>query len=301
MSATIRDERVVEQSAEIPRTKRLIGRLRRDWSAVAGLVIIVTLFTLALLAPLIAPFDPVDTDFTTRLVSPNRTHWLGTDQLGRDIWSRLLWGARLSLGTAVIAATVTLLIGVAVGAVAGYYGGWIDNVLMRIVDILLAFPGLVLALAIVGVLGPSVTNVVLGLIAVWWVSYARVTRSLVLTLREQEFVLAAEALGSADSRIILRHIIPNVLSPIIVLGSLEMGRLLLAISGLSFLGLGAQPPTPEWGAMLNAGRPLLQKAPQLMVYPGAAITLAVLGFNLLGDGLRDALDPRLQRSINRGR
>jgi peptide/nickel transport system permease protein len=193
-----------------------------------------------------------------------------------------------------IAALSTMVIGVMVGAVAGYFGGWLDDVLMRIVDILLAFPGLILALAIVGMLGPGIENVVLGFVAVWWVSYARVTRSLVLSLRERDFIEATRSVGASNWRIILRHILPNVLPPVIVLITLEMGRLLLAISGLSFLGLGAQPPTPEWGAMLNAGRRLLQRAPELMIYPGLAISLAVMGFNLLGDGLRDALDPHLK-------
>jgi peptide/nickel transport system permease protein len=272
----------------------LLAHLRHDWAALVGLIIILTLILLALFAPLIAPYDPFKTVPAERLQAPGVAHWLGTDELGRDTFSRLLWGARLSLGMVTIAALSTMVIGVMVGAVAGYFGGWLDDVLMRIVDILLAFPGLILALAIVGMLGPGIENVVLGFVAVWWVSYARVTRSLVLSLRERDFIEATRSVGASNWRIILRHILPNVLPPVIVLITLEMGRLLLAISGLSFLGLGAQPPTPEWGAMLNAGRRLLQRAPELMIYPGLAISLAVMGFNLLGDGLRDALDPHLK-------
>ena len=273
------------------------ARLRLDPAALCGLVILLLFALTALLAPVLAPYDPVATNPVDRLQGPSSTYGLGTDQLGRDILSRLMWGARLSLGSTAIAALSTMIIGVGVGVIAGYYGGWVDNILMRVADVVLAFPGLILAIAIVGMLGPSVQNVVLGLTLVWWVSYARVTRSLVLSLRERDFVEATRAVGATDRRIMLRHILPNVLSPLIVLVTLDSGRLLLTISGLSFLGLGAQPPTPEWGAMLNAGRTALQKAPQLMIYPGIAISLTVLGFNLLGDGLRDALDPRLGRFV----
>jgi peptide/nickel transport system permease protein len=179
--------------------------------------------------------------------------------------------------------------------VAGYFGGLIDDILMRVVDILLAFPSLVLALAIVGMLGPSLTNVMLGMVAVWWVDYARVIRGLTVGMREREFVTSARCAGAPALRIIARHLLPNVVPSVIVLATLELGSLMLAISALSFLGLGAQPPTPEWGTMLNDGRSFFQRAPQLMVYPGLVITLAVIGSNLIGDGLRDVLDPRLKR------
>lgn len=185
-----------------------------------------------------------------------------------------------------------MLISIPVGTISGYVGGRIDNLIMRIIDVLLAFPGLVLALVIAGMLGPGLLNVMIAVASVWWVGYARVIRGIVLSVKEKEFVLAARSSGTSHFGIIVRHILPNVLSPVIVLATLDMGSLILAISGLSFLGLGAQPPTPEWGAMLNDGRPYMQVAPQLMLYPGLAIMIVVFAFNLLGDGLRDALDPK---------
>lgn len=258
---------------------------------VIGLVIVAVMVLVAIAAPLIAPDDPTRIDAVRRLAPPSGEAWLGTDNLGRDILSRLIWGARLSLGTAGAAAALILTIGVGVGMVAGYYGGLLDDLLMRVVDVLLAFPALILALAIAGVLGPSITSVMIGIVTVAWADYARVMRGQVLAARERQYVEAARATGAGNPRILLRHVLPNVLPPILVLASLEMGGLILAISGLSFLGLGAQPPTPEWGAMLNDGRTFIAAAPQLMIYPGLAISLVVVGFNLLGDGLRDAFDP----------
>ncbi len=221
-------------------------------------------------------------------------HWLGTDNLGRDIFSRLVHGARWTLGAATLAAAGIVVLGVTIGMVAGYVGGLVDDVLMRIVDVLLAFPSMILALAVVGMLGPSLTNVLIGMVAVWWVDYARVVRGLTLRVVQNDYVLSAHCCGCGRRRMILRHILPNVIPSVIVLATLELGSLMLAISGLSFLGLGAQPPTPEWGTMLSDGRLFFLNAPQLMMYPGVAITLVVLGCNLLGDGLRDALDPRQQ-------
>jgi peptide/nickel transport system permease protein len=186
-------------------------------------------------------------------------------------------------------------LGVVTGTLAGFYGGWLDQVIMRAIDVLLAFPNLVLALAIVGTLGPGIHNVIIGLVAVWWVDYARIMRSIVLSLREAGYVEAALGLGAGNLRIMGRHLIPNSIPPVIVLATIEMGTLLLGLAGLNFLGLGAQPPTPEWGVMINDGRPHLTSAPHLMVFPGLAITLVVMGFNLIGDGLRDALDPHLPR------
>jgi peptide/nickel transport system permease protein len=219
---------------------------------------------------------------------------LGTDNIGRDTLSRLIYGARWSLGTALAATLMIVVIGVTVGLVAGYFGGLIDDVLMRLVDVLLAFPSLVLALAIVGMLGPSLTNVMIGMVAVWWVDYARVIRGMTVSLRDREYITSAHCIGCPPRHIIFRHLLPNVIPSVIVLATLELGGLMLAISGLSFLGLGAQPPTPEWGTMLNNGRPFFQSEPQLMMYPGIAISLAVIGFNLVGDGLRDILDPRMK-------
>ncbi|KUK36368.1 MAG: Binding-protein-dependent transport systems inner membrane component [Thermacetogenium phaeum] len=273
----------------------LVAALERLWQdklALLGLVIILAVMAVAVFAPYIAPNDPVKVDLAQRLAPPGAPYPLGTDHLGRCLLSRLIYGTRPSLTTAALALSAIMLIGIPLGTLAGYCGGWVDNVIMRLVDVLLAFPGLILALVIAGMLGPGLLNVMLALSAVWWVGYARVIRGMVLSVKEKEFVLAARACGTSELGIISRHILPNVLSPVIVLATLDMGKLILAISGLSFLGLGAQPPTPEWGAMLNDGRPYLQVAPQLMIYPGLAIMTVVLAFNFLGDGLRDALDPR---------
>ncbi|MBA2731705.1 MAG: ABC transporter permease subunit [Acidobacteria bacterium] len=272
----------------------VLRRLARDRTALAGLFIIALLITLALAAPLIAPHDPAAQDTSARLASPSMAFPLGTDNLGRCLLSRLLHGARVTLMSALFASLLVLMIGICVGAVSGYAGGWVDTFIMRVVDLLLAFPLLILALAITGFIGVGMSSVLIGIISVWWASYARIVRSLVLSLRERPFIEAARSAGVRPARIITRHIIPNVIAPIIVLATLEIGSLILAISGLNFLGLGVQSPTPEWGAMLNDGRPFLHAAPQLMIYPGLLISLAVLGFNLLGDGLRDALDPRLK-------
>jgi peptide/nickel transport system permease protein len=270
-------------------------RLVRDRLALLGLVVLVAIGAAALLAPWLTDRDPLDTDFLRRFEPPSREHPLGTDQLGRDLLARLLYGARYTLGTGLAAMALILLVGTAAGLAAGLLGGRIDALLMRIVDVLLAFPSLILALAIVGMLGPSLTNVLIGIAAVGWASYARIVRGQVLSLREREFVEAAHALGAPRLWVARRHILPHVLPTIIVLASLDMGNLLLAISALSFLGVGAQAPTPEWGRMLNDARPFLWQAPHLMLFPGLAIFLVVLAFNFLGDGLRDLLDPRMRR------
>ncbi len=285
-----------ESAIRIPATAipGLLRRLMRDWTALAGLIIVVVLLGLAILAPLIAPHNPAAQYSAERLAAPSLNFPLGTDHLGRCLLSRLLYGARLSLASAGLASLLILAIGISVGALAGYAGGWVDTVIMRIVDIILAFPLLVLALAITGMIGIGMTSVLIGIVSVWWASYARIVRGLVLSLRERPFIEAARAVGVRPVRIITRHVLPNVIASVIVLATLEIGGLILAISGLNFLGLGVQPPTPEWGAMLNDGRPFLRSAPQLMIYPGLIISLCVLGFNLLGDGLRDALDPRLK-------
>ncbi len=271
-------------------------RPRLDPLTLAGAALVGMFLLAAVFAPLLAPHDPTTIDAAQRLAGPSLRHPLGTDYLGRDLLSRLLYGSRWSLGTVVLAATLILGIGVTVGSVAGYYGGRLDDVLMRIVDVLLAFPGLILALAVAGTLGPGIGSVMIGLVSIWWVSYARIVRGLVLGLRERPFIEAARALGFSDRRIVFRHVLPNILPPVLVLATLEMGELILALTALNFLGLGAQPPTPEWGAMINDARPFLFTAPRLMIYPGLAISLLVVGFNLLGDGLRDILDPRTRSS-----
>ena len=284
---TVQDEHAVRWS--------LLRRCRHDRTVMAGGLIVGLIAAAAIAAPLVAPHDPTAVDARAILAPPSGEHWLGTDNLGRDIFSRLVYGARWSLGAAGAAAVAIVLVGITVGVISGYVGGLVDDVTMRIVDVLLAFPSLVLALAIVGTLGPSLQNVLIGMVAVWWVDYARVMRGLTLAVRGREFVTAAQSAGATAGHVMLRHILPNVVPSVLVLATLELGGLILAISGLSFLGLGAQPPTPEWGTMLNDGRPFFQRAPQLMIYPGLAITLIVVGCNLLGDGLRDVLDPRLKR------
>ena len=273
--------------------RSLVSRILRDRLAFAGLTLVAAFVFVAFAAPLISPADPNAVDAMSRLELPSQAHLLGTDNLGRDLLSRLLWGSRWSLGTVTLATALIMSIGVTVGTVAGYYGGLIDDVLMRVVDILLAFPSLLLALAIAGVLGPGITSVIIALVSVWWASYARIVRGLVMELRDRDFIAAARSLGAGNRHIIFKHVLPNVLPSIAVLATLEMGDLILAVAGLGFLGVGVQTPVAEWGTMVNEGRAFLLSAPQLMVYPGVAISLAVMGFNLLGDGLRDVLDPRL--------
>lgn len=273
-----------------------LRRFLQDRLATTGLVIVSALVLAAVFAPLLAPHDPAAVDATNRLVGSSWENPLGTDELGRDTLSRLLFGARWSLGIAALATLVVMTAGVLVGILAGYYGGLVDSVVMRMVDVLLAFPSLILYLAIVGTLGPGVENVFIALVSISWAGYARVVRGLVLSARQRDFVRASLALGASDSRLMVRHILPNVVSPVVVLASLQAGGIILALAALGFFGLGAQPPTPEWGTMINQGRLFMQSAPALMIYPGIAISLAVLGFNLLGDGLRDVIDPRLARS-----
>lgn len=267
-------------------------RLLKDRVSLAAFVVVAAFVLSALAAPLVAPADPLAINLGSLLAGPSGAHWLGTDQLGRDVLSRLVYGARWSLSGALVVTASVSAIGVGVGAVSGYFGGVVDGMLMRTVDALLAFPTLLLALAVVAVVGPGFRGLVLALVAVGWAGYARLVRGLVLSLRQRDHVEAARAAGASDGRILVHHVLPHLISPVVVLATLEMGQLVLALAGLSFLGLGVQPPTPEWGSMINEGRAYLFSAPQLMIYPGVAITLAVLGFNLLGDRLRDILDPR---------
>ncbi len=267
-----------------------------DRSRRVGLSILAAFALLLAAAPMLAPNDPLVIEPDRRLEGPSGDFPLGTDHLGRCVLSRLVYGARWSLGTAAVASVLIVGVGVTLGAMSGFYRGPVDAVLMRVVDVLLAFPALIPALAIVGMLGPGMLHVLIATVAVWWASYARLVRGLALSLRERQFIEAARALGAGDLRIISRQLLPNLLPPVLVLASVEMGSLVLAMAGLSFLGLGAQPPTPEWGAMLNDGRAYLLTAPQLMIYPGLAISLAVIGFNLVGEGVRDLLDPRIAGS-----
>lgn len=248
------------------------------WSGLGLLVI-----GLSLCAPLLAPYDPVAVDLGSSLQPPSARHWLGTDQLGRDVWSRLLWAGQTSVGVATVVLALTLTEGLVVGLVAGYGGGLIDDLAMRLTDLCSALPHLILSLALIGALGPSLSTLILALSLTGWTSYARLTRSLVLQTRTQEFVLAAYALGARHSRLLLQHVLPAVVGPVAVQGSLNVGGIILAIAGLSFLGLGIQPPTPEWGAMLVDTRPFLASALHLVLPPGLAIFLVVLGFNALAE------------------
>jgi peptide/nickel transport system permease protein len=256
-----------------------------------GAAIVLVAVLAAVVGPWLVPFDPAAQELALRLAGPSAEHWFGLDELGRDIFARVLSGARISLLVGLVVVGVSATIGVAMGSVAGYFGGRIDEAISRLIDILLAFPGLLLAIAMVAVLGPSLTNVVLALSMIGWVGYARLVRGQVLRARELDFVDAARALGATAPRILSRHVIPTALPAVTVQATLGMGGAILAEAALSFLGLGVQPPTPSWGTMLNYGRGHLLDAPHLTVFPGIAIALLVLGFNFLGDGLRDALDP----------
>lgn len=271
---------------------RVFRRLRKHHLALIGAAILLVLVVIAILAPLVSPHDPLEQNLEGRLLLPRTEFPLGTDNLGRCILSRLIHGSRVSLQIGIMVVGITSITGVTLGLIAGYRGGLIDELIMRIVDILLAFPGIILALVIAGILGPSLSNVLLALAIVGWTSYVRVVRGSVLSVKEKEFIESARALGLSDLRIMFRHILPNVMAPVIVMATLGMAHVILAAAALSFLGLGAQPPTPEWGSMLNDGRAFMRTAPHLTVFPGLAIMVTVMAFNLLGDGLRDALDPR---------
>lgn len=260
-----------------------------------GAAIVVVVIVAALFGPAVAPFDPSTQQMALRLEGPTGLHWFGLDELGRDIFTRVLYGARISLLVGVVVVGVSSTVGIAMGAIAGYFGGRVDEAISRVIDILLAFPGLLLAIALVAVLGPSLTNVVIALTLIGWVGYARLVRGQVLRAREFEFVQAARALGATTPRILLRHVIPSTLPAVTVQATLGMGGAILNEASLSFLGLGVQPPTPSWGTMLNYGRGHLLDAPHLTIFPGVAIAILVLGFNFLGDGLRDAFDPAAAR------
>src|SRR5688572_25525991 len=259
-----------------------------------GAAIVIITVIAAVFGPWLAPYDPSAQELALRLEGPTGLHWFGLDELGRDILARVLSGARISLLVGIVVVGVSSTIGILLGSIAGYFGGRVDEIISRVIDILLAFPGLLLAIALVAVLGPSLTNVVFALSLIGWVGYARLVRGQVLRARELDFVQAARALGATTSRILARHVIPTTLPAVSVQATLGMGGAILAEAALSFLGLGVQPPTPSWGTMLNYGRGHLLDAPHLTVFPGLAIAILVLGFNFLGDGLRDALDPATQ-------
>jgi peptide/nickel transport system permease protein len=276
-----------------------VSRLIRRRTALFGLVVVAAVVAAAVFAPLLSPVDPLEQDIGQRLEPPGwrdaagQLHPLGTDQLGRDILARVIHGSRIALLVGVAAVAISGLVGLGIGLVSGYVGGRVDDLFMRLADIQLAFPFILLAIAVIGVLGPSLTNIIVVIGVSSWVVYARVVRSEVLSIREREFVQAAIAMGGAHSRILVRHVLPNAFAPWLVVATLDMARVIVIESALSFLGLGVQPPTPTWGGMLADGRVYLSTAWWLATFPGVAILITVLGINLLGDGLRDTLDPRL--------
>lgn len=275
---------------------------RRSWNrfkayrpAVIGLTIVGLLVLIAIFAPLIAPYDPYDTNPRLRGDPPRAGYWFGNDSTGRDILSRVIYGSRIALQVGLGATAIAVTIGVTIGAAAGYFGGKVDMLLSRIIDTLMAFPTIALLMVLGAVLEPSLINVIIAIGTTVWASYARIVRADVLSLRERDFILAAKASGASSSRIIFRHLIPNVLGPIVVLASLAIGGVIIYESALSFLGLGVRPPEPSWGRMLADGRDYLRDYPHMALAPGLAITITVLAFNFVGDGLRDALDPRGRR------
>jgi peptide/nickel transport system permease protein len=273
-------------------TSRTLHYLMKNKLAVIGGALVLLVFVLSIFAPWIAPHDPSEIHIKNILIGPSLTYPLGTDELGRDVFSRMLWGGRISLEVGFVAVGIATIIGIILGAIAGYYGGWIDGMIMRAVDIMLSIPTIFLVLAVIAILEPSIINImaVIGLTS--WMEPARLIRAEFISLKEREFVLAARGIGASDGRIIMKHVLPNGLSPILVSATLGIGGAILIESALSFLGLGVQPPTPSWGSLLSSGKDNIEIAWWLSAFPGLAILITVLGYNLLGEGIRDALDPR---------
>ncbi|NUQ22008.1 MAG: ABC transporter permease [Gemmatimonadaceae bacterium] len=273
------------------------SRLARDPRAVGGVAVVVLLVLAAIAAPLVARHDPLQVNLLQQLRGPSADHWLGTDVQGRDVWARLIYGARVSLAVGLLSQAIALALGVTAGLVAGFYGKWVDEIVMRLADVTLAFPTLLLLVAMVAALQPSLGVVLATIGVVGWAGMARIVRAQVLVVRQLEYIQALRALGARDVRIVLRHVLPNVVAPVVIAATLGVAGAIMAEAALSFLGLGVAPPTPSWGSMIAEGRDLsqLRSAPWTSLFPGLAIGAAVLGFNLLGDALRDALDPRFRR------
>ena len=271
-------------------------RLRRNHLALAGGVVLALLVVIAVAAPLVAPYDPVAQDYDHLLQGVSPQHPFGTDDFGRDILSRVIYGGRISLAVGFLGTLLGVALGALIGVTAGFYGRWYDSLMMRLLDILLAFPGLLLAIAIIAVLGVGTQNVIIAIGIFSVPTFARVLRGSLLSLKEHDFVTAARALGADDRRLMFVHLLPNALAPVLVIATLRLGTAILTAASLSFLGLGIRPPSPEWGAMLSDGRTYMRSAPYVTMVPGIAIMLVVLGFNLLGDGLRDALDPQMSQA-----
>jgi len=269
-------------------------RFRKNKGAVLGLLIILITITVAIFAPQIAPHDPYTQNWRNRMEPPSREHLLGTDEHGRDQLSRIIYGSRLALTIGLISVSIGLIAGGFLGLIAGFFGGLLDNIIMRVMDVMMAFPGILLALGLVAALGPGLYNVMIA-VGIWSIPlFARLVRGTVLSVKENDFVDGAKALGASNLRIIGRHILPNIIPPVLVLSTLRLATALLSAAALSFLGLGAQPPQPDWGAMLSQARAHIHSSPHLSLFPGLAIMILVLSFNMVGDGLRDALDPRLK-------
>jgi len=269
-------------------------RFSKNRLAVAGSALVVLLFVLSVLAPWIAPYDPTAIDLKNILQPPSAVHWFGTDQLGRDVLSRMIWGAQISLKVGFVSTGIAILIGTILGAVAGYYGRWVDAVIMRFVDIMLCFPTFFLILAVIAFLEPSIWNIMIIIGATGWMGITRLVRADFISLKERDFVQAARVIGASDARIIFIHVLPNCMASVLVAATLGVAGAILTESALSFLGIGVQPPTPSWGNILTAGKDNIDIAWWLSLYPGLAILLTVLGYNMLGEGIRDSLDPRLR-------
>ena len=273
----------------------VLKKLGREPLAIFGIIIIFIFFLLAVLAPVISTHDPLKVDVLNRLQGPSKEHFLGTDELGRDIYSRIIFGTRKTLQAGVTIVGLAFLIGTSLGSIAGFFGGLIETVIMRAVDIFMSIPYLVLALAVAAALGPSLIHAVIALSFAWWPWYTRMIRGQILSVKENDYIEGGRAVGASSTRILFRHILPNCISPVIVLATLDMGMAIIMAAGLSFIGVGAQPPSPEWGAMLSTGRDYLTTAWWYPIFPGLTLSLAVLGFNLLGDSFRDTLDPKWRR------
>lgn len=300
MSVEVKTDRsvVIKQSMSQPKQSKLkdfLSVLMLNKAALVGAVIIVFYILIAIFAPLLAPYDPYAIKLENKLMPPSGDHWMGTDDKGRDILSRIIYGSRLSMGVGFAAVFFGAFFGIIFGLVAGYYGKWVDSIIMRMMDVMLAFPGILLALAIISALGPSLINVTIAVGAFSVPLFARIVRGSTLEVKRLEYIDAIRSLGANDLTIIFKHILPNILSPIIVQGTLRLATAILSAAGLSFLGLGAQPPSPEWGTMLSNGRDFLFSAPYIAIFPGLTISILVLGFNIFGDGLRDAFDPRMKK------
>ncbi|AZU62589.1 nickel transporter permease [Neobacillus mesonae] len=294
-------ENVISQNQKVttsyePRSpwQMMIKRFKKNKRAMVGLYITALFIIVAILAPWISPYDPYAYNMKALLQPPSYSHPFGTDQFGRDVLSRIIHGSRISLMIGMVGVGISIIVGVSLGTIAGYFGGLIDSIIMRIMDILLAFPGFLLALAIISILGPNMLNVMIAIGIFSIPVFARIMRSSVISVKYKEFIEATKSLGGSHFFIIMKHVIPNCIAPIIVLSTMRIATAILTAAGLSFLGLGAQPPSPEWGAMLNEGREYIRSATHLSTVPGLIIMLVVLGFNMLGDGLRDALDPQMK-------